>query len=177
VTVGWKATGHRSEELADFRRRDGRERQVSSNWAVWDMCAHRVCSVYRYDIGAQTKSKVPNTLTGKEQYFPSVTSTGTVYFAHSGDGCGRNVKLVEWVPGTTTALVSFRAARDAFSVTQTVARPRGKDVYYDRYRCRRADSDISRSACRRFRPPRKLVKSGADVPTCGEPGRMAGRRR
>jgi hypothetical protein len=117
--------------------------QVSGNWAVWDQCAHHVCSVYRYDIAGDVKTKVPNTLTGKQQYFPSVTSAGTVYFAHSGSGCGQNVRLVEWVPGTTTVLVSFHAGRDLFSTTQTVPdQVAGTDVYYDRYACRANASDI-----------------------------------
>jgi hypothetical protein len=131
--------------LADVRGRNAiaHPGQVSGTWAVWDVCAHGVCNVYRYDITTRTTTKVPNTLTGKEQYYPSVTSTGTVYFAHSGFACGQNVRLVEWVPGTTMVLVSFRAGRDLVSTTQTVPdQVTGTDVYYDRYTCRTGAADI-----------------------------------
>ena len=43
------------------------------------------------------------------------------------NGCGQNVRLVEWVPGATTVLVSFGAGRDLFSTTRTGLRPRRGD--------------------------------------------------
>ena len=118
--------------------------QVSGDYAVWDRCAHHVCNVYRYQISTGQTRRIPNTLTGQLQYDPSVTDTGTVYFVHSGDGCGRNVKLIEWVEGQPlNVLVEFGRGRDVFSTTQTVAdQVAGTDVYYDKYTCRNADSDI-----------------------------------
>jgi hypothetical protein len=118
--------------------------QVSGDYAVWDRCAHHVCNVYRYTISTGDTTRIPNTLTGRLQYFPSVTSTGTVYFAHSGDGCGRGVKLVEWVQGQPlNVLVAFRPGRDLTTSTQTVPdQVAGTDVYYDKYTCRTAASDI-----------------------------------
>jgi hypothetical protein len=118
--------------------------QVSGNWAVWDQCVNQVCDVYRYDLTAHTKMKVPNTLVGREQYFPSVTSAGTVYFVHSGNACGRNVKLVEWVAGQPlNVLASFGQGKDVTSTTQTVPdQAAGTDVYYDKLTCSTGDSDI-----------------------------------
>ena len=119
--------------------------QVSGNWAVRDRCtAHRVCDVYRYDIAGDVKEKIPNTLTGRDQYFPSVTTAGTVYFVHSGDRCGQHVKLVEWTGGPSpTILASFGLGRDVFSTTQTVPDQNvGTDVYFDKYTCRAGTADI-----------------------------------
>ena len=119
--------------------------QVSGDYAVWDQCADHVCNVYRYQISTGQTTKIPNTLTGQVQHYPSVTSTGTVYFAHSGDGCGRNVKLVEWIEGQPlNVLVQFGRGRDVFETTQTVPdQVSGTDVYFDKYTCRGVtDGDI-----------------------------------
>ena len=118
--------------------------QVSGDYAVWDRCAHHVCNVFRYQISTGQTTKIPNTLTGKMQYYPSVTSTGVVYFAHSGDGCGRHVKLIEWVAGQPlNILVEFGPGRDLASTTQTVPdQVAGTDVYFDKYSCRTAAGDI-----------------------------------
>jgi hypothetical protein len=118
--------------------------QVSGDYAVWDRCAHHVCNVYRYQISTGQTTKIPNTLTGQIQYYPSVTGTGTVYFVHSGDGCGRNVKLVEWVEGQpVNVLVEFGPGRDITTSTQTVPdQVAGTDVYFDKYTCRTTASDI-----------------------------------
>lgn len=117
--------------------------QVSGDYAVWDRCAHHVCNVYRYQISTGQTIRIPNTLTGQIQYYPSVTTAGTVYFVHSGNGCGRNVKLIEWVNGQPlNVLVEFGPGRDIFSTTQTVPNQvAGTDVYFDRYNCR-SGSDI-----------------------------------
>lgn len=132
--------------LADVEGRSTRADagQVSGDYAVWDRCAHHVCNVYRYQISTDHTTRIPNTLTGQIQYFPSVTGTGTVYFAHSGDGCGRNVKLVEWLQGQPlNVLVEFGRGRDLTTSTQTVPdQVAGTDVYFDKYTCRTAASDI-----------------------------------
>lgn len=118
--------------------------QVSGDYAVWDRCAHHVCNVYRYQISTGHTTKIPNTLTGQMQYYPSVTGAGTVYFAHSGDGCGRHVKLVEWVESQPlNILAEFGPGRDLTSTTQTVPdQVAGTDIYFDKYTCRTAASDI-----------------------------------
>jgi hypothetical protein len=118
--------------------------QVSGDYAVWDRCAHHVCNVYRYQISTGQTTRIPNTLTGQIQYFPSVTGTGTAYFIHSGDGCGRNVKLVEWVEGQPlNVLVEFGPGRDITTSTQAVPdQVAGTDVYFDKYTCRTVTSDI-----------------------------------
>ena len=86
--------------------------QVSGNWAVWDVC-RRVCNVYRRDIGAGTTTRIPNTLRGRYQYRPSVTADGTVYFVHSGQACGQNVRLVRQPLGGPQEVVLARTAAPA----------------------------------------------------------------
>jgi hypothetical protein len=140
------ATTHQTITLADVQGRAARADpgQVSGDYAVWDRCAHHVCNVYRYQISTHQTTRIPNTLTGRLQYFPSATSTGTVYFAHSGDGCGRNVKLIEWVEGQPlNVLAQFGPGRDITSTTQTVPdQVAGTDVYFDKFSCRDGESDI-----------------------------------
>ena len=123
---------------------DAEPGQVSGNWAVWDRCAHGVCNVFRYDITDDLIEPLPNDFVGKLQYFPSVTSAGTVYYVHSGNGCGRNVKLIEGVPAQPqTLLVQFGPGRDVTSTTQTVPdQTAGTDVYFDKYKCSNGTSDI-----------------------------------
>jgi len=118
--------------------------QVSGDYAVWDRCAHHVCNVFRYQISTDHTTRIPNTLAGQLQYDPSVTDTGTVYFVHSGDGCGRNVRLIEWIEGQPlNVLLEFGPGRDVTSTTQAVPdQVAGTDVYFDRYTCRTAASDI-----------------------------------
>jgi hypothetical protein len=124
--------------------------QVSGDYAVWDRCAHHVCNVYRYQISTGQTTKIPNTLTGQIQHYPSVTSTGVVYFAHSGDGCVRNVKLVEWIEGQPlNVLVEFAPGRDVTSTTQTVPdQVSGTDVYFDKYTCHGWPATSTRSSSR-----------------------------
>jgi hypothetical protein len=110
--------------------------QVSGNWAVWDVC-RRVCNVFRYDIGAGTTTRIPNTVPGRYQYRPSVTADGTVYFVHSGQACGQGVRIMRQpLVGPPEVLLSVKPGRDIFSKTQAVPDPTsGTDLYYSRVRC------------------------------------------
>jgi hypothetical protein len=113
--------------------------QVNGNYAVWEQCddnrvAH--CSVYRYDIAAKTTTRIANTFSsGAFQYAPSVTKTGTVYFIHSGNGCGVSVALVRQpLGGSDTVLVTFKQGVDVGStyVDDTGGTP---IVYYSQSSC------------------------------------------
>lgn len=117
--------------------------QVNGTWAVWDVC-RRVCNVFRYDITAATTTKIPNTLRGKFQYFPSVSADGTAYFAHSGRACGANTRLVKQpTNGPAEVLVALRSGVELWSRTQAVADPTsGTDLYYDKFRCGKPNIDI-----------------------------------
>jgi hypothetical protein len=112
--------------------------QVNGNYAVWWQCQdYRVsCNVYRYDIAAKTTMLIPNTFpSGPDQYRPSVTTTGTVYFLHAGSACGSSVTLVRQpLGGSDTVLVTFNKGIDVSStyVDNTTGTP---TIYYSKFSC------------------------------------------
>ena len=112
--------------------------QVNGDYAVWMQCQdYRVaCNVYLYDIAAKTTTRIANTFaTGTQQYDPSVTTTGTVYFAHSGNGCGNGVTLVKQpLGGSDTVLVTFKTGFDLTS-TYTDDTSGTPTVYFSKTSC------------------------------------------
>lgn len=114
--------------------------QVSGNYAVWDKSEVRKghllgCNVFLYDITAATKTKLSNP-NARCQYSPGVNSTGTVYFARSGFGCGKNVVLRQLpLGGSVTTIVNLPDGHDVFSLYAVDKGDTTTDVYYDPYRC------------------------------------------
>jgi hypothetical protein len=114
--------------------------QVNGNYAVWEQCDRNgvaYCSVYRYDIAAKKTTLIPNRFiaSGRFEYAPSVTATGTVYFIHSGNGCGTSATLVRQpLGGSDTVLVTFKKGVDVGStfVDDTGGTP---SVYYSQSSC------------------------------------------
>jgi hypothetical protein len=114
--------------------------QVNGNYAVWEQCDQNsvaYCSVYRYDIAAKRTTLIPNRFVanGRFEYSPSVTKAGTVYFIHSGNGCGVSVTLVRQpLGGSDTVLVTFKKGVDVSStyVNDTGGTP---TVYYSQSSC------------------------------------------
>jgi hypothetical protein len=114
--------------------------QVNGNYAVWEQCDQNSAaysSVYRYDIAAKTTTAIPNRFitSGRFEYAPSVTKAGTVYFIHSGNGCGTSATLVRQpLRGPDTVLVSFKKGVDVGStfVDDTGGTP---TVYYSQSTC------------------------------------------
>jgi hypothetical protein len=106
---------------------------------VWSQCQdYRVtCNVYRYDIAAKTTTLIANTFPGGVfQYSPSVTSTGTVYFIHSSNGCGASVTLVRQpLGGSDTVLVTFNKGIDVLYSTYVDDTTGTPTVYYDKSSC------------------------------------------
>jgi hypothetical protein len=121
--------------------------QVNGNWATWSSCPDDsvACDVYEYNIAARKTTKVSNTFaSGKWQYAPSVSSTGTVYFIHSSTGCGQNVTLNKRALGATrTTLVSFTHGVDIGYGSTFVDDSSGTPVvYYPRYSCATREADV-----------------------------------
>jgi hypothetical protein len=117
--------------------------QVNGNFAVWHTCRRR-CHVYRYDIAAETTTRIANP--GAYQRAPSVTPGGTVYFSRGGKGCGASVSLVrETVDGTQEVLAELQNVLDIRD-TYVHVQPNGSiDVYYERNGCgKAAASDVYR---------------------------------
>jgi hypothetical protein len=137
------ATGEtrRIARLRRGRRTLAEPGQVAGNYAVWFRCTPR-CNVCRYDIAAGTTKRIPNP-NARQQYDPSVTGDGTVYFLRSGRGCGTSVRLVRYpVGGPSRALAPLRAGRDS-SHTYALANGDGTTtVLFDRVRCRTGARDI-----------------------------------
>ncbi len=118
--------------------------QVNGNWAVWQQCFSDHCSVYLRDIAGKVTTKLVNTLPpARDEYAPSVSTDGTVYYLHAGRKCGEAVKLVKKAIGQPeTILNTFNPGIDIFSTDATADATSGTDVYLEKYNCKRATSDI-----------------------------------
>jgi hypothetical protein len=121
--------------------------QVAGNFAVWDDCNRRrtSCNVFRYDIAAETTTRLPKPSAVEWQGFPSVTTDGTVYFTRSGPSCSERTSLVRFPVGGP-ATVLLRLQRRGWEIDRTYAyeAPAGDvHVYYPKYNaCGRGDADI-----------------------------------
>lgn len=115
--------------------------QVSGNYAVWYRCTP-ACDVFLYDIAAGTTTRIPNP-NRRQQYDPSVTSDGTVYFVRSGRGCGTSVRLVRHpLGGPSRALASLGAGRDSFHTYALENDDGTTSLFFDRVRCRTGAFDV-----------------------------------
>jgi hypothetical protein len=118
---------------------------VSGNFAVWMKCVRspRSCNVFRYDITARKRTRIPNH--GYFLYGPSVTSTGTMYFGRSRRGCGSSVKLVKvTLDGKEQVLFSFSRRHDFLLTSVVELSPGVARIYFDRLTCRTRRTDIYR---------------------------------
>jgi hypothetical protein len=135
------------ETITLDRRRWGNRRiaepgQVAGNYATWYRCTPR-CDVFLYDIAAGTTTRVPNP-NGRQQYDPSVTSDGTVYFVRSGRGCGASVRLVRApLGGPEAELAPLGAGRDSFH-TFALEHSQGVSLFFESVRCSNRSTDVLR---------------------------------
>jgi hypothetical protein len=115
--------------------------QVNENYAVWFRCTP-ACDVFLYDIAAGTTTRIPNP-DRRQQYSPSVTSDGTVYFMRSGRGCGTSVRLVRRpLGGPNRVLAPLVMGRDS-SRTYALENDDGTvTVLFDRVRCSTGAWDV-----------------------------------
>jgi hypothetical protein len=117
--------------------------QVSGNYAVWFRClaSTGACSAFLHDISAGVTTVIPSP--GRQQYYPSVTSDGTVYLVRSRRGCGATVQLVRRpLGGPSRVIASFPAGRDA---SHSYAFQNGDGtttVVFDRIRCATRTWDV-----------------------------------
>jgi Tol biopolymer transport system component len=114
--------------------------QVNRNYAVWtksEVHKHTLvgCNVFLYDIANDTTTRIDNP-NAKCQYSPGVNPTGTVYFARSGWGCGKNTVLRQLpLGGAVSTIVTLRDGHDITSLYAVDKGDTTTDVYYDPYRC------------------------------------------
>jgi hypothetical protein len=109
--------------------------QVNGAWAVYAECTPTTkCDVYRYNLATRAKSRVPNP--GFYQRAPSITPSGTVYFARARHRCGRSVRVMRHALGSRVKTV--RRLADGIDVGDTYVFARGagrNSVLFDRRRC------------------------------------------
>jgi hypothetical protein len=93
------------------------------------------------DIAAGTTITVPNP--GRQQYSPSVTDDGTVYFIRSGRGCGNTVQVVRRpLGGPSKVIAAVGAGRDVQSTFALADANGTTTVYFDRLRCATGAFDV-----------------------------------
>ena len=108
--------------------------EVNGNYASFDACDPRGtnCNVYRYDIAAGTRMKVPNPAAW--QFAPSISSDGTMYFWRSETSCPYRTKLVRHpLFGDEEVLVTLPLQFSAYDTYVSEGADGGLEVFYDRY--------------------------------------------
>jgi hypothetical protein len=122
--------------------------QVNGDYAVWTRC-DGACDVVRRRISTTTVTVLPKPAATTYQYGAAVTSTGVVYVARSGRGCGSGgVKIVRYFgpsdPANGTVIAALGSGRDMWSGYARENADGSVDVFYDRYGCRSNVGDIYR---------------------------------
>ena len=133
-----------SRTLASVRKKGGgfplaHPGQVNGDYAVFYRCSRNFdsCDVVRYRISTQQFLTVRSKRT--YQYGPSVTRTGTVYFAGSGSTCGANTNIYRFRSGNITRIAKLGRDTEMFGGTRVAPRPGGGvDVYHSKARCKNA---------------------------------------
>lgn len=119
--------------------------QLNGDYATFYACRNRThCSVYLYTISPATLTHIPHP-TGLLDYYPAVSSTGTLYFARSGSySCGKTVQLMQLpLGGTATSLNAFHPGTD-LGPMQTFNDGTNDQVNYTRIACVSNGWDIYR---------------------------------
>ncbi len=133
---------------------------LTDQYATWTKC-RQLCRTYVYDIGTQDQFTVPHQQ-GKHEYYGSVTADDVVYFARSGNACGRSVRIFRWTIGDPSVVLvhALPAHLDvAYRLGSVVKLDTHTDVYFDRFDCRR-----------RFRPDIFVVRDAdTAVTVAGRP--------
>ena len=119
--------------------------QVNGNFAVWSKCLGNACDVFRYDIGARTRTTMARN--GRLLYSPSVTPSGATYYVTGKTTCGGAELVKTTLDGATFVLAESGSARD-ISSTYAVVLPGhppnevpGVRIYFESWKCagRRVD--------------------------------------
>jgi hypothetical protein len=117
--------------------------QVNGNYAVWFRCTP-ACNVFLNDFAAGTTTRIPKP-DRRQQYDPSVTADGTVYFVRSRRGCGTSARLVRHpLGGPSKVLASLGAGRDSFHTYALASEDGTTSVFFSRVRCSTRAWDVMR---------------------------------
>jgi hypothetical protein len=118
--------------------------QVNGDYAVYTHCGRVTCNVFRYQISTGHRMKMPNTLSRRVQYAPSVSADGTVYYASSRFTCGKDVRIRRFVAGDTVAslMTILPAGRDINTTYADDMTDGTTRVLHDRASCTGSSDDI-----------------------------------
>jgi hypothetical protein len=109
--------------------------QLDGRYATWIACPDNHCRVYRYDVDTGTRVEMPPVGGFQyDQFGPSVTRDGTVYFGVSRGQC-TDTRLMRWRRGRVRTIYRFPGGT-GFEYSHAVGRRR-VTVYYDESPCRR----------------------------------------
>jgi hypothetical protein len=127
-----------SRRTRSILRSAGRLGPVNGDWVVYQACV-RVCFIYRFQISARERGRVPTPRA--LNYFPVIDDDGTVYFVASGRECGSSLRMMRHLPGEDTSSVvkKFSDGVDIFPGDVV-----NHEVYFGRYSCGQEQGDIYR---------------------------------
>jgi hypothetical protein len=119
--------------------------QVNGDYVTWSRFTrtHADAFLYRISTGTTTRIAAPG---GDSQYWPAVTSNGTVYVGREKPGvsCGGGVSIVRITPDHRQRVLATMS--NAFDVGRmiAVANSNATDLYFDRANCRTGAEHIYR---------------------------------
>lgn len=107
--------------------------QLNGRYATWITCPDNHCRVFRYDIDTGARVEMPPIGGAKyNQFGPSVTHDGTVYFGITQNNCA-DTRLMRWRSGRVETIYRFPPQHgydySYAAATQPVT------VYYDESKC------------------------------------------
>lgn len=111
---------------------------VNESYATWTHCSAAGCNVFYYNIATRVTTHVPNP-NGAIFYDGGLSATtGDIYFARSGRGCGVAVKVLRWHIGdgpSFTTVASLPAGFDEGGKIAVFNDGANDNVYFGRIRC------------------------------------------
>jgi hypothetical protein len=114
--------------------------QVNGDFAVWTMGAKG--DVFRYRISTGVTREIPDPR-HLDQYAPSVSTTGTVFYVEAGVACGTSAALYRYDrDGTVTQLFQLAPSREPLETSAFDESDGTVTLYFDRYVCDTGASDI-----------------------------------
>jgi hypothetical protein len=117
---------------------------IAGNYAGYTRCTSlRHCQNWRYDIAAETATKIPNPKS-RAQYGGSLMDDGTMYFAESRSiDCGSNFAFWRYpLGGPRKKLLALPTGQDT-TITAPVEHSNGNvTVFFDKWTCKTGQADI-----------------------------------
>lgn len=119
---------------------------LAGNYAVWTRCPRATrCQTWRYDITAETKTRLPNP-SQRSQFAASVLADGTTYYAESRTILCQRDKVVRFfrqpLIGPREPLAELGRGKDTAVTSPVALSGGGVDFFFDRFTSRCRNSDI-----------------------------------